>query len=137
MRGQRRAAPNFFSGGTKLLSELTFLQALISYSLRFSAGINTRFLRRLTAFNSLRELTLISSTPLREPMPYSFRSPVPGSTSDSPAPQPTVWALLLQEQASIWAYAPYGNLKSKSLFAVETRSRDQLCSVILDSTFRD
>jgi len=33
----------------------------------------------------------------------------------------------------MWAHAPYGNLKSKSLFAMETRSRDQLCSVILDS----
>ena len=60
------------------------LRKLISYSLRFSAGIITRFLYRLIAFNSLRELTLISSTSLRELIPYSFRSPVPRSTSDLP-----------------------------------------------------
>jgi len=60
-------------------------------------------------FCSLREPTATFSSPVREPMPCGFRSPVPRSTSNSPTPQPTAWALLSQEQASIWAHAPYGN----------------------------
>ena len=73
----------------------TPLQKLISYSLRFSMGVNTRFLHYLIAFNSLQELTLISSTPLQKLIPYSFRSPIPRPISNSPAPLPIIQVLLL------------------------------------------
>jgi len=55
----------------------TPLQKLISYSFQFSTGIDTAVLRPFIAFSSLREQTPISSTPLRELIPYDSRSPVP------------------------------------------------------------
>ena len=55
----------------------TPLQKLISYSFQPSTGIVTAILRPFIAFSSLQEPIPTSSTPLREPIPYGSRSPVP------------------------------------------------------------
>jgi len=54
----------------------TPLWKLISYNFQFFIGTNTSVLYPFIAFSSLWELIPISSTPLREPIPYGSRSPV-------------------------------------------------------------